>query len=311
MTPGRRAIVWLLPLGIVLLSVVALVVIWGGDLLIPLVASRASAAFGRPVTIAHLHISPGRILQATADDVTIGNPPDWTGEPLARVPHLTAQADVWAYFAGRSVPLDNLDVRLDIKDGQVSLHPLSFGVGKGRIATSVELTPQDGGTHAKADIEFQRVDVSRLMAATHAFQGAGAISGSGTIDAIGKSLAQMLDNGHGGLKLAMVGGDLSAVLVDLSGLEFGNALLSALGMPQRAQVECFITEAALNQGDFRLQALVLDTSEAVVTGTGGVNLRDERLDMQLRTEVETLQHWLIARTDQHRRHVEESLHQPC
>ena len=466
MTPGRRAIVWLLPLGIALLAVVALVVIWGGDLLIPLIASRASAALGRPVTIAHLHISPGRILQATADDVTLGNPPDWTGEPLARLPHLTVQADVWAYlrhgrlvvplvvldhpqltatqlgngeanyklqlasrsdsstrigevridsgqarvrlaklkadmtiavatrnqgdqaqlvadahgtynarpitgqfvggallvledvsrpwpidlrlqngltqvtlvgtvlnpmalqgadlklhFAGpdmsqlseltglplprtpnyqltgqldfanqrvqlrnfiarvgssdlagsievdpkdeppemtaeltsrrvdladlggfvgaepgrpttpgqsasqraqvaraeaqprlipdtpinvpklrwanvhlhyrgqsiegHSVPLDNLDVRLDIEDGQVTLHPLSFGVGKGRIATSVELTPQDGGTRAKADIQFQRVDVSQLMAATHAFQGAGAISGSGTIDAVG------------------------------------------------------------------------------------------------------------------------------
>ena len=63
---------------------------------------------------------------------------------------------------GRSVPLDNLDVRLDIKDGQVTLHPLSFGVGKGRIATSIELTPQDNATHARADIEFQRVDVSRL-----------------------------------------------------------------------------------------------------------------------------------------------------
>jgi hypothetical protein len=149
-------------------------------------------------------------------------------------------------IAGRSVPLDNLDVRLDIKDGQVTLHPLSFGVGKGHIATSVELTPQEAGTHAKADIQFQRVDVSRLMAATHAFQGAGAISGSGTIDAVGNSLAQLLDNGRGALTLAMVGGDLSAVLVDLSGLEFANALLSALGMPRRAQVECFMTEAALS-----------------------------------------------------------------
>jgi uncharacterized protein involved in outer membrane biogenesis len=185
---------------------------------------------------------------------------------------------------GRSIPLDNLDVHLDIKDGQVSLHPLSFGVGKGHIATSVELTPLDKGTHAKADIQFQRVDVSRLMAATHAFQGAGAISGSGTVDAVGNSLAQMLANGRGGLKLAMVGGDLSAVLVDLSGLEFGNALLSALGLPQRARVECFITEAALNHGNFLLQAMVLDTSEAIITGTGGANLSDERLDMQLRTE---------------------------
>ena len=87
------------------------------------------------------------------------------------------------------MPLDNLDVTLDIRDGQVDLHPLTFGVGKGRIATTVALTPQDTGTHAKADIQFQQVDVSRLMAATHAFEGAGSISGSGSIDAVGNSLA--------------------------------------------------------------------------------------------------------------------------
>src|SRR5215472_8641269 len=98
MAHGRRALVWLLSLGVALLVIVAVVVIWGGDLLIPLVASRASAALGRPVTIAHLHIVPGRLFQVTADEVTIGNPPDWTGEPLARVAHLTVQADAWAYL---------------------------------------------------------------------------------------------------------------------------------------------------------------------------------------------------------------------
>jgi hypothetical protein len=94
----------------------------------------------------------------------------------------------------------------------------------------------------------------------------------------------VLDNGNGELKLGMVGGDLSAVLVDLSGLEFGNAVLSALGIPQRTQVQCFITNAALRRGTVQLRALVLDTGEAVVTGTGGANLRDETLDLQLRTE---------------------------
>jgi len=69
------------------------------------------------------------------------------------------------------------------------------------------------------------------MAATHTFQGAGSISGIGAIDASGDSLASLMANGNGGMKMAMAGGDLSALLVDLSGLQFGNALLSALGMP--------------------------------------------------------------------------------
>ena len=30
--------------------------------------------------------------------LTIGNPPDWTGEPLARLPRLVVQVDVWAHL---------------------------------------------------------------------------------------------------------------------------------------------------------------------------------------------------------------------
>jgi len=122
------------------------------------------------------------------------------------------------------------------------------------------------------------------MAATHAFEGAGSISGSGSIDAVGNSMAQMLGTGRGGFRLAMTGGDLSALLVDLSGLQFGNAILSALGIPQRTRVECFIWESSLERGQLRIQSLVLDTGSDFVTGTGGADLRDERLDMQLRTE---------------------------
>jgi uncharacterized protein involved in outer membrane biogenesis len=564
MARRHRALLWGLGLGVSVLAIFAVAMTWGGDLLTSTVAARAGAALGRPVSIGHLHIRPGRIVTITADDVVVGNPPDWTGEPLARLPVLRVQIDLWDYlrhgrlvvplvaverpqvaatqlangatnyklrlaassgggaeveevriddgqmfirlaklkadmtigiatqnqgeqaqivadargtynaqpitghmvggallslrdnahpwpfdlrvqngptqvslagtvrnplamqgadlqlhlagpdmsllgaltglpfpqtpnyqlagqleFAehrvqlhdfsarignsdlegtigvnpdneppemtadlrsrrvdltdlgsfigatpgrlnapgespsqraalvraersprlisdtpisvpklrwanvhlqyrgqsiqGKYMPLDNLDIRLDIVDGKVSLHPLSFGVGSGRINGNIEMTPQGDLTRARADIAFQRVDVSRLMAATHAFEGAGSISGSARIDGTGNSIAQMLDNGAGDLKLAMVGGNLSAVLVDLSGLEFSNALLSALGMPQRTKVDCFITDAGLQRGRFQIQALILDTDEAIVTGSGGADLRNEALDVQLRT----------------------------
>jgi AsmA family protein len=114
---------------------------------------------------------------------------------------------------------------------------------------------------------------------------------SGSLDTTGASMSQMLANGQGGVKLAMVGGDMSALLVDLSGLHFGKALLSALGLPQRTDVECFVTAATLDRGMFQLQALILDTGEAIVTGTGAANLRTEQLDMQLRTNA---QHFTIG-----------------
>jgi len=55
-------------------------------------------------------------------------------------------------------------------------------------------------------------------------------------------------------------------------------------LPKRTAVQCFIAEAGLQRGLLELQALVLDTTEAIVNGAGTVNLRDEKLDLQLRTE---------------------------
>jgi uncharacterized protein involved in outer membrane biogenesis len=186
---------------------------------------------------------------------------------------------------GRSVPLDNMYVALDVIDGAVSIHPVSFGVGSGTIKSDISLTPENNDQlHAKADISVQGIDVSRLMASTHLFHGAGRISGTGNIDATGNSVASFLGNGDGELKLGMVGGDLSAMLVDLSGLEFTNALLSAMGLPQRTKVECLISDSILQGGTLKLKTFILDTGEAIVHVVGDVNLRDEKLDLSMRTD---------------------------
>jgi AsmA family protein len=184
---------------------------------------------------------------------------------------------------GRSMPLDNLSVALDVVNGEVMLHPVSFGVGPGRIAATVQLIPAGAELRTNASTDFQSVDVGRLMGATHMFNGAGTISGSGRIVTVGNSIAQMAANGNGAILLGMSGGDLSAMLVDLSGLEFGNALMAKLGMPKDTQVQCMITDFALTHGVVQPRPMIIDTKEAIVTATGWVDLRDEKLGLQLRT----------------------------
>ena len=188
------------------------------------------------------------------------------------------------HILGRSVPLDNLVVNLSMVEGKIALQPISFGVGRGQIAGTVALDGSGNVIRAKAGVDFEHVDVARLMAATHMFGGAGAIGGHADIVTSGNSLAQMLSNGNGGLRLLMIGGDLSALLVDLSGLEFGNALLSALGMPQRTPIQCMVTDLSLQKGLLNTRKLLLVTKEANVHGAGWVNLRNETVDYKLSTK---------------------------
>jgi uncharacterized protein involved in outer membrane biogenesis len=188
------------------------------------------------------------------------------------------------HIVGRSVPLDNLFVNLSILEGKIALEPISFGVGRGRIAGTAALDGTGDVIRAKAAVDFDHVDVARLMAATHMFGGGGAIGGHADIVTSGNSVAQMLGNGDGGLRLLMIGGDLSALLVDLSGLEFGNALLSALGMPKRTPVECMIADFSLQKGLLNTRTFLLVTTEANVHVTGWVDLRNETVNLKLNTQ---------------------------
>ncbi len=187
------------------------------------------------------------------------------------------------HIEGRNIPFDSIKIALDIDDGRIQLHPIDLAVGHGAITGTAEFAPVGSDVKATTDISFKQVDVSRLMAATHTFQGQGTIGGEARIAGTGASLAQLLGHGNGEIKLFMNGGDLSALLIDLSGLEFGNALLSALGVPQRAQINCMISDFDLQQGILNTKAFLIGTGESNITGTGSVNLDKETLDLQIRT----------------------------
>lgn len=196
--------------------------------------------------------------------------------------HLRYHAD---HIEGKSMPLDNLVVVMDIVNGAINLHPVSFGVGSGKIIGNISLTPEaQKQILAKANIDFDNVSVARLMAASHVFHGAGTVDGRATLDSTGNSIASWAANGDGGLTLTMQGGNLSALLVALSGLEFGNALISALGLPQKAQVLCFVGDFALNHGIISTRTLLLDTSTAVVRGGGTVDLKEQRINYFIRSK---------------------------
>ena len=190
-----------------------------------------------------------------------------------------------AHIQGRAQPLDNMRADMDIVNGEVKLHPLAFGIGGGQISGTIDLAPQASGLRANMAIDFQRVSVDRLLASAGAGRGAGTISGRAVIQGSGTSTAEILGAGNGELKLYMgAGGNLSALLVDLSGLQFGNALLSALGIPNREVIQCFVFDATMQRGLVTPRTFFLDTDASRVGVKGTVSLYDEALGLKIETD---------------------------
>jgi AsmA family protein len=64
----------------------------------------------------------------------------------------------------------------------------------------------------------------------------------------------------------------------------GDALLSALGVPVKTQIDCLVADFALTDGLVETKAFLIATKAANILGTGTVNLANERLAIQLRTQ---------------------------
>ncbi|MDP1627842.1 AsmA family protein [Parvibaculum sp.] len=189
-----------------------------------------------------------------------------------------------ARIEGEGMPLDDLVTTLRIENGKVTLKPLDLGVGQGKIASNVVLDAREDPMHVTADVDFHRVDLRRLMEATGVFEGTGTIGGRAVLETRGNSIATMLGAGDGELKLFMAGGDMSALLVDLAGLDLGNSILSLLGLPDRTGIRCMVSDFALEKGVLRTRTLYVDTEKANIVGTGTVNLKDETIDYRIVTE---------------------------
>ncbi len=186
-------------------------------------------------------------------------------------------------FEDERMPLDALAVDMSIQDGVVKLEPLRVGVGQGHIGGSLTLTPRpEGGLSAHGRFELRRVDVARLLSPL-GVSGGGTLGGVAHIDGTGTSVAQLLGSANGAVTVAMVGGNLSALVVDLSGLQFGRALLSALGVPERTSIGCLVGDFVLRRGVLETRTLLVDTENSVINGSGTVDLGREVLNLRLRT----------------------------
>ncbi|NIB50027.1 AsmA family protein, partial [Salmonella enterica subsp. enterica] len=100
-------------------------------------------------------------------------------------------------------------------------------VGQGSILANLQLDGRKDVVHTVADIDFRKLDFSRIVEKMSVFKGAGTVGGNARLDARGNSVAAMRGDGDGELRLFMTGGDISALLVNLAGLDFGNVLVSA------------------------------------------------------------------------------------
>lgn len=213
--------------------------------------------------------APGKVLPRTPLDV----------------PKLNAMnADV-TYAAAdirhiKELPLDKGSVHVKLKAGILQLEPISLGVAGGSVAGTIRIDSTVVPAAITAKLDVRALQLNKLFPAVESTKtGFGKFSGQFNLAGRGSSVAQMLGSASGDVTILMGKGEISNILLEFMGLDGGEVIKFLVRGDKTVQLRCAAAAFDVKQGLMTSRAIVLDTSDTVITGEGQISLANETLDL--------------------------------
>ena len=126
---------------------------------------------------------------------------------------------------GSTLPISDLSTHIILKNADLRLQPLKFGLAGGTISSNIHLEGDKKPMQGRADIQARRLKLKALMPNVELMQKTlGEMNGDADIHGVGNSVAALLDSSNGNLKLLMNDGLISRNLMEILGLNFGNII---------------------------------------------------------------------------------------
>jgi uncharacterized protein involved in outer membrane biogenesis len=179
-----------------------------------------------------------------------------------------------------NLPIDDLNAKLSLKDGVLSLEPAAFGVADGHIEIYSTFDGSTRPSKVNIDARLRKMDLKRFLGnSSFAQKTIGPIGGRIALSGSGESFRELMATASGKSFLVMSGGQISALLVELAGLDVAEALGMTIRGDKSIPIHCAVLDVQGKDGQMGVQTLVFDTADTVIFGEGKIDLRDEKLNV--------------------------------
>jgi len=186
-----------------------------------------------------------------------------------------------AKVQSRDFPLTSLTTHISVKGGVLNLKPLAFGFTQGKLAGSIRID-------ARRDVPTASVDarISDIHAENFVKSGDKPISGileaRAALTGTGKSVHDAASHASGMLTAVVPSGGMRHSLAEWTGVDVLSALsLNLAGDTSNTNLRCAVADFDAHDGVMTSRQLVIDTDPVRVDGAGGINLKDETIDLRL------------------------------
>jgi AsmA family protein len=181
------------------------------------------------------------------------------------------------------VPLRHLQFHLILQDGVLNLDPLSFALPEGQMAGTVRINAAPAVPVSDIDMRLQNIDLAQFKGSSAKVPPLeGTMAGRIKLHGTGESVHKFASSADGSLSIAVPHGQIRAALAEFMGINVARGLGLLLAKnQQQSELRCGVAAFQADQGHLYAKTIVMDTTNVLVTGHGGVDLHNERLDLAL------------------------------
>jgi uncharacterized protein involved in outer membrane biogenesis len=181
----------------------------------------------------------------------------------------------------QQLPIDKLSTHLVLNGGVLRLQPLNFGMADGRITSDITIDSTQKPVRGDIKMDVQGLKLKQLFPTVKTMQDAfGTLYGRAELVGHGTSVAELLGTSDGKMSMAVDGGRISALLVELIGLDVAEAVMLLGRRANQVELRCAVSGFEVKDGVAKADSFVVDTDDTVVKVEGSINLAQESLDIE-------------------------------
>lgn len=202
---------------------------------------------------------------------------------LSRVSSLDADVQLSAQRVVRAAnfPFDNFHAAFKLKDSQITIDPLQFGMADGTLRARVGMDARNPPLVTTVSGRIRDLRVAKIFPEKGALgEAAGSLAGTFDLRGRGNSVSLMLGSASGRATLLLADGRVPNLMPALADLD-GARIISSLIGKRPEFVHCAAIALDLQSGVATPSVAVFETESTVLHVTGSIDLREERLDLRL------------------------------
>jgi len=185
----------------------------------------------------------------------------------------------------KELPLDKGSVHVKLNTGVLLLEPISLGVAGGSVVGTIRIDANSSPVAISTRLDVRALQLNQLFPTVKTTKsGLGKVSGQFDLKGRGSSVAQMLGSASGDVAILMGRGEISNILLEFMGLDGGEVIKFLMRGDNNVQLRCAAAAFDVKNGLMTSRAIVLDTSDTVITGQGSISLANETLDIVLKPQ---------------------------